>query len=129
MRIADVEAAAIRRVTTEVAGEAAMVTLFESRTDAAHKGGDIDIWIDLPVLTADKLPVALRASARLQSLIVERKIDVLVTDPQSEEKPLIRAARHASIPLRRPPARCASRPATNWGFWLTPVLCWPKLPC
>ena len=99
MRITDAEAAAIRRVTNEVAGQQAQVTLFGSRTDNALRGGDLDLWIALPTLTADKLSVALKASARLQLLIGERKIDVLVTDPQSEETPLIRAARRAGIPL------------------------------
>ena len=99
MRITDAEAAAIRRVTNEVAGLQARVTLFGSRTDDALKGGDIDLWIALPAFTPDKLSVALKASARLQLLIGERKIDVLVTDPQSEETPLIRAARRVGIPL------------------------------
>ena len=99
MRITDAEAAAIRRVTTEVAGHQAQVTLFGSRTDDALKGGAIDLWIALPELTPDKLSLALKTSARLQMLIGERKIDVLVTDPQSEETPLIQAARRVGIPL------------------------------
>ncbi len=99
MRITDNEAKAIRRVTEEVAGLQARVALFGSRTDAALKGGDIDLWIALPEVTADKLSVALKTSARLQLLIGERKIDVLVTDPQSEETALIRAARRTGIVL------------------------------
>lgn len=99
MRITDAEAEAIRRVTHEVAGQQARVSLFGSRTDDALRGGDIDLWIALPALTPDKLSIALKASARLQLLIGERKIDVLVTDPESEETPLIRAARRVGIPL------------------------------
>ena len=99
MRITDAEAAAIRRVTDEVAGQQAEVKLFGSRTDDQLKGGDLDLWIALPTLTPDKLSVAIKTSARLQSLIGERKIDVLVTDPQSEDTPLIRAARRDGILL------------------------------
>ena len=80
MCITDAEAEAIRRVTHEVAGQQARVTLFGSRTDNSLRGGDIDRWIALPALTPDKLSVALKASARLQLLIGERKFDVPVTD-------------------------------------------------
>ena len=99
MLITEAEASAIRRVTHEVAGQRAQVALFGSRTDASLKGGDIDLWIALPEVTPNKLSVALKTSARLQMLIGERKIDVLVTDPQSEETPLIRAARSTGIVL------------------------------
>ncbi|MDP1691431.1 MAG: nucleotidyltransferase domain-containing protein [Burkholderiaceae bacterium] len=99
MRITPLEAAAIRRVTAEVAGEHARVKLFGSRTRDDLLGGDIDLLIELAEPTPDKLSVSLRAGARLQVLIGERKIDVLVTDPQSEETSLIRAARLEGIAL------------------------------
>jgi predicted nucleotidyltransferase len=99
MRITPREVAAIRRVTAEVAGQRARVTLFGSRTRDDLRGGDIDLLIELPEPTADKLSVSLRTCAKLQWAIGERKIDVLVTDPQSEETPLIRAARREGIAL------------------------------
>ena len=99
MRITPLEAAAIRRVTTEVAGVNARVKLFGSRTRDDLRGGDIDLLIELPEPTPDKLSVSLRAGARLQLAIGERKIDVLVTDPQTIETPLIRAARLEGIAL------------------------------
>ncbi len=93
MRITPQEISAIRRVTAEVAGAVARVSLFGSRTRDDLRGGDIDLLVELPEATADKLSVALRTSARLQMLIGQRKIDVLVTDPQTVETPLILAAR------------------------------------
>ena len=63
--------------------------LFGSRTRDDLRGGDIDLLIELAEPTPDKLSVSLRAGARLQMAIGERKIDVLVTDPQSVETPLI----------------------------------------
>ena len=99
MRITPNEAAAIRRVTAEVAGAGARVKLFGSRTRDDLRGGDIDLLIELAEPTTDKLSVSLRAGARLQMAIGERKIDVLVTDPQSVETPLIRAARLEGISL------------------------------
>jgi len=43
---------------------------------------------------------SVRTGARLQLAIGERKIDVVVTDPLSEETALIRAARSQGIELR-----------------------------
>jgi len=99
MRITPNEVAAIRRVTAEVAGVGARVKLFGSRTRDDLRGGDIDLLIELAEPTTDKLSVSLRAGARLQMAIGERKIDVLVTDPQTVETPLIRAARLDGIAL------------------------------
>ena len=99
MRITPQEAAAIRRVAAEVAGPAARVLLFGWRTREDLRGGDIDLLIEMSEPTADKLSVSLRTGARLQFETGERKIDVLVTDPQTQETPLIRAARREGIPL------------------------------
>ena len=99
MRITPYEAAAIRRITTEVAGARAKVSLFGSRTRDDLLGGDIDLLIELPDATGDKLAVSVRTGAKLQLAIGERKIDVVVTDPLSEETALIRAARRQGIEL------------------------------
>ena len=99
MRITPQEAVAIRRITTEVAGAGARVSLFGSRTRDDLRGGDMDLLIELPESCADKLSMCLRVGARLQLLIGERKIDVLVTDPESEETSLIRTARLEGIAL------------------------------
>lgn len=93
------EAAAILRITAEVAGPQARLSLCGSRTRDDLRGGDIDLLIELAESTADKLSVSLRAGAKLQIALGERKIDVLVTDPQSEETALIRAARREGIAL------------------------------
>ena len=100
MRITPNEAAAIRRVTAEVAGAGALVKLYGFRTRDDLCRGDIDLRIELAEPTSlDKLSVSLRAGARLQMAIGERKIDVLVTDPETVETPLIRAARLEGISL------------------------------
>ena len=99
MRITPQEALAIRRITTEVAGAGARVSLFGSRTRDDLRGGDIDLLIELPEPSADKLSMSLRAGAKLQWVIGERKIDVLVTDPLTVETSLIRTARREGIAL------------------------------
>jgi predicted nucleotidyltransferase len=99
MRLSEHDRQAIRRATEEVAGAAARVFLFGSRTRDDLRGGDIDLLIELPESGADKLAVSLATAARLQRLIGQRKIDVLVTDPASLETPVIRAARAHRIRL------------------------------
>lgn len=82
-----------------MAGSHARVFLFGSRTRDDLRGGDIDLLIELPEPSADKLSVSLRAGARLQLALGERKIDVLVTDPKTADTPIIRAARAEGIAL------------------------------
>ena len=99
MRLSEHDRLAIRQVTCEVAGPQARVYLFGSRTRDDLRGGDIDLLVELPETSLDKLTVSLRTGARLQRLIGERKIDVLVVDPATAETPLIRAARREGIAL------------------------------
>ena len=63
------------------------VFLFGSCTRHDQWAGDIDLLIELARPDLDKLSVSLRAGARLQQLNSERKIDALVTDPQTAETP------------------------------------------
>ena len=82
-----------------MAGKDACAIRRASRARDDLRGGDIDLLIELAAASDDKLSVSLRAGARLQFEIGERKIDVLVTDPQTQETSLIRAARREGIPL------------------------------
>ena len=110
MRFTEHENAAIRQVTTEVARVDARVFLFGSRTRDDLRGGDIDLLIELSRPGLDRLTNSLRTGPRLQQLIGERKIDVLVTDLQTTETPLIRAARSDGIALGvRQPSAAAER--------------------
>lgn len=48
MRIASSEAKAIKETASDVFGARAEVWLFGSRADDAKKGGDIDLYVELP---------------------------------------------------------------------------------
>ena len=99
MRLSEHDQQAIRDVCAEVAGLGARVYLFGSRVHDDLRGGDIDLWVDLPASGADKFAISTRFGARLQRLIGERKIDVLVTDPESADTPIILSARHSGVAL------------------------------
>jgi len=95
MRLSDHDRLAIRRTAAEVAGPDARVYLFGSRTRDDLRGGDIDLLVELAEARPvdERLRVSVRTAARLQRLIGERKIDVLVADPAMAETALLRAAR------------------------------------
>jgi predicted nucleotidyltransferase len=93
MRLLPHQIEAIRAITAEVGGDQARVLLFGSRTRDDLRGGDIDLLIELPQPGADRLDIALRVHARLQRVLGQRKIDVLVADPTSEPSPVLNAAR------------------------------------
>ena len=101
MRLSAHDRLAIQRATAEVAGPDARVFLFGSRTRDEMRGGDIDLLVELPAVrsTDERLQVSIRTAARLQRLIGERKIDVLVADPLTPETPLLRAAREQAMAL------------------------------
>ena len=101
MRLSAHDRLAIQRATAEVAGPDGRVYLFGSRTRDKLRGGDIDLLVELatPRSTDERLQVSVRAAARLQRLIGERKIDVLVADPLTPETPLLRAARAQAMAL------------------------------
>ena len=99
MRLNEHEIASIRPVTSDVAEVDARAFLFGSRTRDDLKWGGLDLLIELATPGLDKLAASLRTGARLQQLKGKRKIDVLVTDPQSTDTPLTRAARCDGIAL------------------------------
>lgn len=99
MRLSEHDKKAIRSVCAEIAGPDARVHLFGSRVRDDLRGGDIDLWIDLPEINPDKFGLSVRLGTQLQWLIGERKIDILVTDPQSTETPLMLSAKREAVML------------------------------
>ena len=93
MRLLPHQIAAIRAITAEVGGNEARVLLFGSRTRDDLRGGDIDLLIELPQPAGDLLALSLRVHSRLQRVLGQRRIDVLVADPTTPQTPVLRAAR------------------------------------
>jgi predicted nucleotidyltransferase len=77
MRIAPAEAKAIKETTSAVFGKRAAVWLFGSRADDTLKGGDIDLYIELPqedYIYAKKL----RFWRELIKCLGDQKIDIVI---------------------------------------------------
>ncbi len=77
MRITSSEAKAIKETASAVFGEQAAVWLFGSRANDALKGGDIDLYIELPsedYVYAKKL----RFWCELVKRLGDQKIDIVI---------------------------------------------------
>lgn len=92
MRISALQARAIVSTARELAGPGASVRLFGSRLRDEVRGGDIDLLVQCPHPVARPVWLAARIAARLQRVLGERRIDVLVVDPQTPLEPVHRAA-------------------------------------
>lgn len=99
MRLNPYQRDVIRRVTADVAGPAARVLLFGSRTRADARGGDIDLLIEIDQAVGDPLGMACRIGARIERQLGAQKIDVLVADPATPRSAVLDAARRDGIAL------------------------------
>ena len=72
---------AIRDAVREISGEKARVFIFGSRTDLSKKGGDIDILVVSPGVSAkERFEIKKSIMVNLYRRFGERKIDLLVVD-------------------------------------------------
>jgi predicted nucleotidyltransferase len=81
MRLSQRTQQIIRDTAREIFGIEANVKLFGSRVNDAARGGDIDLLIELPMVTPDIERKTMQLIARLQIRIGDQPIDVLVIDP------------------------------------------------
>jgi len=87
MRLSSVQINAIVAAAAELAGP-----------DALH-GGDIDLLVECPNKVARPVWLAAQITARLQRTLGDRKIDVLLVDPDTAIQPIHRIARSQSVLL------------------------------
>ena len=99
MRISASEQATIRQAVHEVVGADARVSLFGSRVDDALRGGDIDLFVEVARKVDKPVLLAARIGARLQRLLGEQRIDVLIATPDTAERPIHRIARRTGVAL------------------------------
>lgn len=99
MRLSQDARAVIRQTTAELFGDKAKVSLFGSRTDDRLKGGDIDLLVELPERQIDARRKSLTLVARLQQILGDQPIDVLVVDPDTPKQPIHEVARRSGVPI------------------------------
>ena len=99
MRLTTAQITAIRRTAAEVFGEQANIWLFCSRVDDSKRGGDIDLLIRPDhSLTSPVLPHKIRFLSSLERLLGERKIDVVIEEPD-DPRPIVRIAHETGVRL------------------------------
>lgn len=93
MRLAPEQLNVILTATRELAGPDASVRLVGSRLNDQIRGGDIDLLVECPRRVTRPVWLAAQITARLQKRLGDRRIDVLVVDPDTELEPVHWVAR------------------------------------
>ena len=100
MRLSPDQTRAIVAATRDLAGADARVRLFGSRLNDDERGGDIDLLVECLQPVARPVWLAAQIVARLQRLLGERRIDVLVVDPATALQPVHRVAQAQGVVLQ-----------------------------
>ncbi len=101
MRLSKSEIEIIKSVASEVWGNKTRIYLFGSRIDDSKKGGDIDLYVPLSEGLKPQSIILQKAKflAKLDLLLGEQKIDLLVRTPYNRNLPIIKTAQSTGIAL------------------------------
>lgn len=97
MRLTSEQRRAIVTATAELAGAGARVRLFGSRLHDDVAGGDIDLLVECPSPVERPVRLETQLTARLQRVLGDRRIDVLVVDPTTPLAPVHHVARTEGV--------------------------------
>lgn len=101
MRLSESEIKIIKHTAREVWGAKTIIYLFGSRIDDSKKGGDIDLFVNLEAGQNPKKIMLQKAEflGKLDILLGEQKIDLLVCTPYNNQLPIIKTAQKEGIAL------------------------------
>jgi predicted nucleotidyltransferase len=101
MRLSKSEITIIKRVACDVWGAKTIIYLFGSRTDDSKKGGDIDLFVDLEDEREPQKIMLQKAEflGKLDLLMGEQKIDLLVRTSYNNHLPIIQTAQIMGVAL------------------------------
>ena len=88
MRRTEAQIQAIRQFALEIAGSRSRVRVFGSRLDAAARGGDLDLMLELPEPVDNPALMAAQMAARVSRIMDGRKVDVLLSAPNLMRLPI-----------------------------------------
>lgn len=94
MRLTPAQIETIKSTAADVLGEGVTVTLFGSRLHDGAKGGDVDLYIELP---APRLMQMIRCKVLLQDRL-DMPVDLIVK-PVGDTSPISRIAKKEGIVL------------------------------
>ena len=99
MRLTPAQIDTIKSTAKAVLGEDAHVTLFGSRVDDRLKGGDIDLLVEVGSPVANKPQAVGQIYAKLVRQLGDRKIDILIKDPNSQAAAVFDMAQQHGVRL------------------------------
>jgi len=99
MRLAQNQVQAIKSVAQRVLGDDARVILFGSRTDDGKRGGDIDLLFETPHSVGNRATALGQIYVALIRELGDRKVDLLLSDPDTPDAPVLRVARETGVLL------------------------------
>lgn len=100
MRLTQAQIEAIKQAAEQTFGSDARVWLFGSRVDDAKRGGDIDLYVELPPGNADDMQrLESRFWVRLQRALGEQKIDIVTHLQGAPMRPIDQQARATGVRL------------------------------
>jgi predicted nucleotidyltransferase len=93
MRLRDYEIIIIKDAVHNCFGSLAKVSLFGSRLNDSKKGGDIDLLVEIGVITPDIYRNKIRTLTEIQMKLGEQKIDLIVTvNPEEDTRMVVKEA-------------------------------------
>lgn len=99
MRLTAEQIAHIHAAVTELLGPDARVYLFGSRVDDTRKGGDIDLYIEVPSLSQPRLRLQAQLQRRLWDRLGPQRIDLLIRTETEALRPIHRDALEQGVRL------------------------------
>lgn len=99
MRLKDYQVEAIRDAARRRFGAHGRVYLFGSRTDDSQRGGDIDLYVELDEPIPDQSRCVRGFELDLLKALGDRKIDIVVWDPEVTKQGIHRRAKETGIEL------------------------------
>ncbi len=100
MRLTPTQIDLIKQSAEQTFGPEASVWLFGSRVDDTRRGGDIDLYLELPPMDPEaQRKLETRFWVRLQRVLGERKIDIVSHRHGAPLRPIDEQARSSGIRL------------------------------
>lgn len=99
MRLREDEARIIREEVARAFGPDATVRLFGSRTRNDRRGGDIDLYIEVPCDANAARGGERRLRHALLTRLGDQRIDIVTAPPGGKDRPIDRVARADGVPL------------------------------
>lgn len=84
MRLTNHQRTTIKQTAQQLFGDSAEVILFGSRVDDSARGGDIDIMVSTSEAIDNPAYMAAKLASKLEILLGEQKIDVVIKSPSLE---------------------------------------------